>query len=410
MRFGAWFVFALLLGAFVANFVLEDRGYVLVNFRGYVLEMSVPGLLLVLVGAYIAVRAAVAVWTAPRRFRAAAMERRVARSGTDLIAGLTNLVEGNWARSERLLTHGLRHGDAPLVNCLLAARAAQAQGAIERRDEWLKLAYDATPEGAASVVLTQAELELEAAQPAAALATLARLEEHKADQPAALALLVRAYRALERRDELIALLPRLPVALLPREERDALAVYAMRDALERPGLDEPALARLWTALPSELRMLPAIIALRARALDRLGRGDDAESELRTVLKHNWQPALVASYGEVRSKDLAKQLRQVETWLSSYPDDAALLLAAARLCMAQDLWGKARSYLESSVALVPAPEAYAAYGKLLADLGESEGALLAFRSGLALVSSARAELTPPARALAAPARSAARDGR
>jgi HemY protein len=116
MRFGVWVVFALLLGAFVAHFVLEDRGYVLVNFRGYVLEMSVPGLVIMLVGAYLAVRGIVALWTAPQRFRTALTERRLARSGTDLMTGVMNLVEGNWARSERLLTQGLRHGDTPLVN------------------------------------------------------------------------------------------------------------------------------------------------------------------------------------------------------------------------------------------------------------------------------------------------------
>ena len=43
MRVGLWALLAVLLGAFVAHFVLEDRGYVLVNFRGYVVEMSVPG-------------------------------------------------------------------------------------------------------------------------------------------------------------------------------------------------------------------------------------------------------------------------------------------------------------------------------------------------------------------------------
>ena len=53
-------------------------------------------------------------------------------------------------------------------------------------------------------------------------------------------------------------------------------------------------------------------------------------------------------------------------------------------MANELWGKARSYLESSIAIDPAPESYALYGTLLDRLGENERAALAFRSGLALV--------------------------
>jgi HemY protein len=158
-------------------------------------------------------------------------------------------------------------------------------------------------------------------------------------------------------------------------------------------------------LPSELRGAPAISAERARALARLGRADEAERELKAALKRNWHPALVQAYGEVHGADLAKQLKQAETWLKAHPDDAPLLLAAARLSMANDLPGKARSYLESSLAVAPLPDAYALYGRLLMQLGEDERALTAFRAGLGLMTPAAAEPLPPVRSLALPARDA-----
>jgi HemY protein len=83
----------------------------------------------------------------------------------------------------------------------------------------------------------------------------------------------------------------------------------------------------------------------------------------------------------------------------------LLLAAARLSLANDLPGKARSYLESSLALAPLPDAYALYGRLLTQLGEDERALTAFRAGLGLISRGAAEPLPPSRSLAPPARDA-----
>jgi HemY protein len=49
MRFGVAAVLVILLSAFAAHFLLADRGYVLLNFRGYVVEMSVPGLVILLV-------------------------------------------------------------------------------------------------------------------------------------------------------------------------------------------------------------------------------------------------------------------------------------------------------------------------------------------------------------------------
>lgn len=405
MRFGVAVVLAVLLGAFAAHFLLADRGYVLVNFRGYVIELSVPGLVLVLVLGYVLVRALVAVAHAPRRWRAAREQRHLARRDEDLTAGLTQLIEGNWARSERLLTHGLKHSDAPLANYLLAAHAAQLQGAADRRDQWLELAQGVSPRGATSAQLTRAQLQLQAGEPAAAAATLQALTAENVDQPAAVALLARAYRALDDRAQLLTLLPRLPRASLPPAERDELARMAVQGELARADLTAERLAEVWGMLPGELRAAPAVIAERACALARLERSDEAERELKAALKRDWHPALVQAYGEVRGADLAKQLKQAETWLKTHPGDAALLLAAARLSMANDLPGKARSYLESSLALAPLPDAYALYGRLLTQLGEDEGALTAFRAGLGLISRGAAEPLPPSRSLPPPARDA-----
>ena len=176
MRFGVAAVIAVLLGAFAAHFLLADRGYVLVNFRGYVVEMSVPGLVLVLVFLYLFIRALAAVADAPRRWRAAREQSKLARRESAITAGLTQLIEGNWARSERLLTQGLKHANAPLANYLLAAHAAQLQGAVDRRDQWLELAQGISAEGATSALLTRAELQLNAGEPTAAVATLTALE------------------------------------------------------------------------------------------------------------------------------------------------------------------------------------------------------------------------------------------
>jgi HemY protein len=409
MRVGVAVVLAVLLGAFAAHFLLADRGYVLVNFRSYVIEMSVPGLVIVLALAYLVVRALVALARAPRHWRASREQRRLERRDTDLTAGVAQFVEGNWARSERLLTKGLKQATAPLANYLLAAHAAQLQGAADRRDEWLELAQGIGEEAATSAQLTRAQLQLQAGDPAAAVATLKALKPEDREQPAAIALLARAYRALGR-SELFALLPHLAHASLQLVEREQLELTAVRGELARLDLTAERLAEVWAALPSELRGSSALVAERARALARLGLGDDAERELRGALKHEWHPALVESYGQIRGADPAKRLKNAEGWLKAHPDDAALLTTAARLAIANELWGKARSYLESSLAVSPSPEAYALYGDLLTQLGEHEGALAAFRGGLRLVSPTAVEPVPPSRSLAPPAREADRKER
>jgi HemY protein len=87
---------------------------------------------------------------------------------------------------------------------------------------------------------------------------------------------------------------------------------------------------------------------------------------------------------VEGPDSTKQLKRAEGWLARHPDDADLLLAAARLCLRNELWGKARSYLETVISLRPTPEAYQVYGRLLNRLGDTDAAAEAYRSGLGMV--------------------------
>ena len=71
-------------------------------------------------------------------------------------------------------------------------------------------------------------------------------------------------------------------------------------------------------------------------------------------------------------------------MKHHGEDPELLLAAARLCLRNELWGKARSYLETGIAIRPTPDAFREYGSLLNQLGEGEAAADAYREGLKLV--------------------------
>ena len=391
MRVGLWGLAAVFLGAFAAHFLLQDRGYVLINFLGYVIEMSVPGLLLALAAAYAGLRALVALWRAPRRLGEVVAERRVRRAGERLTRGLIHIAEGDWSKGERLLAQSLRGTDSPLINYLMAARAAQLQGSDGRRDDWLKLAFEEMPEAETAVLLTQAELQLEHEEFERALATLSRIQEVNPNHPVALALLAKIYQALEDWDQLISLLPQLGEARLDARELEGLSASALEVYSARQGMTHDDLARVWGQLPGRLRKAPRLIAIHALALSALGRGAEAEKEVRGALKRDWDEDLVLAYGRIQGGGAEKQLRRVEEWLKAHAEDGALLLTAARLCMALELWGKARSYLESSLAMAPRTDAYALYGRLLNQFGEESNAALAFRSGLGLVTGAVEEL-------------------
>ena len=84
MKLGLIVVLVLLASAFAAHFLLSDPGYVVISFRGYVVEMSVPvlaGLAMALVFIVWLIRKII---VAPRRLGEAAGRYRAARSGEKL--------------------------------------------------------------------------------------------------------------------------------------------------------------------------------------------------------------------------------------------------------------------------------------------------------------------------------------
>ena len=384
MKFGIIVVAVLFASAFAAHFLLADPGYVVINFRGYVVEMSVP----VLAGFAIAL--VLLAWlirkiiVAPRRLGEAAGRYRSARSGQKLTRGMIAVAEGNLARGERLLGRAASTSDSPLFNYLQAARAAHLQGRDERRDEWLRLAYKETPEAANAVLLTQAEFQIDRGQHEAALATLRQLEEDSKDHAQALSLMGRLYYQLGDYKSLAGILPRLRknTQLTP----GTLAKWTCRvhqEALDTAA-DAEVLDYAWKQVPRKLKGDVSLLESYYQGLMRVGLHDRAEKELAAALKSEWRAPLARLFGLVEATDTTKQLKKAEGWLKNRGEDPDLLLAAARLCLRNELWGKARSYLETVISLRPTPEAYQEYGALLTQMGESDAAADAYRDGLGMV--------------------------
>jgi HemY protein len=393
MRLSLLLLVALAAGAFATQWLLGDRGYVLIELRGWAVEMSVPGLAVGLILLYAAVRLVVYVFRVPRRVGRAAGEMKARRAQRRLDQAFAALAEGQWARSERLLNR-VGEGPASLAGYLAAARAAQEQNALDRRDEWLAAAYEAEPGAAPAVLLTQAQLQIERGQVEEAVATLRQLETLSPGHPRGLGLLARALEEQGDWAGLEALLPKLKGrAGLQPEALQALAVR-VREARLKDAPDVPALEATWHAIPRELRRHPGVVAAYARAAVRLDHGDNAEKVLRKALRQAWDPALVDLYGRIEASNATTQLAAAEGWLRDRPEDARLLVTCGRLCLRNELWGKARSYLETSLAIRPTPEVWQLYGDLLARLGEAGAASEAFRKGLEAASGGPPALEAP----------------
>ncbi len=380
----------LVLVAVIAEWIMTEPGLVLFVYHGRRVEMPftifVTLAAISFVIAYAVLRFLWNLWLTPGRLARLSKRHTTERARKELVRGLIELAEGRWSRSERVLLRSARKGETPLLNYLAAARAAQLQGAYERRDEYLRWAIESDPKADMAVGLTQAELQLDHDQMEQALATLAHLSDVAPKHEYVIRLLATLYHRQEDWEKLLPLLPELRrrKAMEPDEltalEETAVA-GALRHAAEQGDL--ASLEAAWKTLPRASRQRKDLIKRYTQALIDMKEHAAAESLLRAALNREWDEELAQLFGCVSVEDPTKALSQAEGWLNAHGHSAMLLLTLGRLSKQAKLWGKARSYLESSLSAEPLPATYRELGDLLHSLGEEQNAQACYHMGLRL---------------------------
>ncbi|RMG36921.1 MAG: heme biosynthesis protein HemY [Gammaproteobacteria bacterium] len=378
----------ILAGALVGVLVSRDSGYVLLSFGHYTVEMSLALLILLLgvafTGLYFLIRTLVRARHLPRDVQSWRQRQGARKAQEAMTRGLLEMSEGNWRSAERRLVRYAEQSETPLLNYLAAARAAQLQGAHDRRDAYIRLAHEHMPSADVAVSLTQAELQLADHQLEQALATLRHLRSVAPKHTYVLRLLRRLYEQLGDWEHLRELIPELRRGkVVPSDELRQLEVKTHRKLLENAFLSQDArdLDRAWATVPKAVRADPELAGDYAGYLQERGRDEEAEKLLREALKLGWHPHLVELFGLLDCPEPGKALARMEKFLKDHPDDPILLLTLGRLSMRAQLWGKARAYLEASITRGGPVDAYRELAWLLEHMGEETEALQVYRQAL-----------------------------
>ena len=383
-----------------ALFAQEDPGYIIINYRDWRIETS---LVLILAAAllgffilYYLIRFVINTRRVPRLLHNWRQQRRARKARTAMTQGLMALAEGNWGKAEKQLIKHVTTSETPVLNYLNAARAAQKQGAPERRDYYLRKANEIFPKADVAIALTQAELQINQGQMEQALATLSSLQSNAPKNSNVQKLLMRLYIELHDWERLLELLPRLNRHhLIGQNEAQKLELKSYGELLKRATSDDDLnhLNTFWQRVPKHLKHHEPLLRAYILELIRLGAVSDAENLLYHSLNKQWDDSLVYLYGIIDSSDLTRQLGRAEGWVKKHENNPTLLLTVGRLCVRNNLWGKARQYLEASANLGIHPETYKELGNLLEHMGETEEAREYYRKGLAMSVDTRTTLSP-----------------
>ncbi len=385
------------VGGLLAWQLGETSGYVLITLGHYSVEMSLWALLLLLLLIWAALRALayvirLMIEPGKKLVQVSASGRR-ARHRNRTARGLLQFIEGRWDQARRNLMRSAKHADMPLLNYLAAANCAYELGDQDEANRLLVMAEESDAGGELAIGLAQARMHLRDQHFEEALAILRRLYSKAPDHPLVLRMLVSAYQGLGDWKNLEKLLPDLRrYKVYDKQGLEKLSVDVFRALIlqlaaqaKESGTPEDMqnLTRFWQDLSRDMRADVRVQEAYIESLVQLGEQAQVETLLRKALKASWDERLVRLYGLVDGSDVKRQLLVAEAWLRERPNDPVLMLALGRLSMKNQLWGKARDYLESSLAFRAQPEAYAELAKLMAQLGEHEKSARYYQQGLTL---------------------------
>lgn len=389
MRRFIWILLLLVVSVWLGLQIAKDPGYALFMYQHWMVSMPlwfaclVLALLFLLF--YLIMSLVGRIDTSIIRLQNWLRWRHKYKSYNKTTRGLLELIECHWKNAEHILLDGIDKSSMPLLNYLAAAKAAHEQRAYDKRDQYLRKAYEVAPQAKIAIGLTQAQLQFAQGKLEQALATLDHLRQSAPKQEVILKLLQKIYTRLADWRALLALLPALRKAkILSTEQADNLEMHAYQELLQEKMLTQEALRNVWKSMSRKLQKDPAVLAIYVKQLRRYPEmAAECEMLLCDALKKSWNTELVVLYGQLITLNPVKQLAAAEKWLRYYPNQAALFLTLGKIAMRCQLWGKAREYLENSLKLEMQAETFAEYGKLLEQLGEQDAALKHYRDGLML---------------------------
>ncbi|MDR1350347.1 MAG: heme biosynthesis protein HemY [Zoogloeaceae bacterium] len=390
MRNLIWLLVLVIL-AVAASLLAHNDGIVLLALPPWRVEISLTFLVVLLLLAfaltYGLVRALGFALALPAKARAYQQKREQAEGQAAVENAIRLLFAGRYGHALRAAESAWRIGQFAAIAALIAARAAQRMRKTEEVALWLERAENSDAgKTAAAAHMIGAETALEMGDEQAALAHLQEAQRQQGRHIAALRLEMRARQGSGDMQGVLRLLRQL-------EKRGGMSVEAAKgirrkthqQALSQRQSDAGELLAYFNALPKK-EQTPRLALSAARNLHRAGEDAAAAEIVENAIadlpdSDDGLPDLAALYGQLTAtpgKALTARIAHAEAWLVAHPQDARLLLALGRLCIRQQLWGKARNYLEASLSIAASHEAHFTLACFLDTLEETDAANRHFR--------------------------------
>jgi len=369
----------------VAAAMRSSAGYVQIVLPPYRIELSLVLAFVVLAAAfalaYLSLRVIAAMVSMPQQVREYREARRQRKAHEAITGALHEFFSGRYARAEKAAKSAMELGEQPGLAAMLAARAAHELRAYDRRDAYLAQGTTHLPSDDIMKVITHADLLLDERRATDALAVL---QSQPQKHTAGLRLELKALQLAKDWEKALTVIDQLERRkVFDSEQAARLRRHALAEHLQRRAGDMDTLDEAWRKVPDAQRRDTVVAYAAAEGYVALHAGARAADIIERSLEQTWDSDLAGLYSDCAGNDAIRQIERAERWLQAQPHDASLLLMLGRLCAQQALWGKARNYIDASIAVEPTYHSHLTAARLHEQLGDAEAAQRHYRRSLDL---------------------------
>ena len=379
-------LFLLLLGLIIAGFglvVMREPGFAVFSYGDTTVEIPLIkfyfAVIVLFISLYILFRLLGYFFRLPGHLHNKLQRKRQQEIMQGVESSILDASQFNWESAMRNCATHVKHSPIKRTQQLLAALFSNNAGDMHAREKHLAKLRK-LDNGNALANSLEAEFALEDNNPEKALSLLRTENE---DNIFILNSLARAYVETKNIEGVEKVLPKLHLKTdkTRRTKKTILSSLAWVISHYDENAHAEQLAALWKTYAKYILSEPMLLRQYVHALSKNRQDTLAEQIITTRFKDQWDEYLIREYGVLALDNVEQRIKQAESWLSKHKESAGLLLTLGRLYKHEKLWGKAKSYLESSLSRKPLAETYAELADLHEYLDEPTEAQKCAKKGL-----------------------------
>ena len=381
MKFGFYIILTILLGALLAQNLIDFPGHISIYYKDFVVDISLVFSLLCLSILLVSIYILSKVLSAPSFLLNKVKNSKRDKSNKLLENSILSMSKGDYHNAQRNALKALPYCDNPIIAYTQIIQAYDSQNKYQERDEWIKKAYEKLSHAETHILLIQANTQLKSSNYESAKVTLEKINKIEPDNTIAAGLLADLqikFSEWKQLENNLALLKSLN-----RTEEEKLFELELVSITEliKDAKTSDVLKKTWKGASSSARENSYLVDTYCKKLKELNENEIAEKIILNFLKKTFDEILVYTYISLNQDQSDKVIKKISQWQKRYENNSKLMRIHAEVLMKNQRWEEAKECIEKAIEINPDSKNYFILGEILFHFGKVDSACETYRKSI-----------------------------